>query len=108
MTRLNHQITPQTARSGPAGTPCTPPHGLSEGTLGRNRYLVQEPKGLSARVSADHLGRERVSMIQNAYMTTGRIHAQVAELLDGAVAVRDESAAIDLLPREDSNLQPFG
>jgi hypothetical protein len=53
-----------------------------------------DDEGLSARVGADHLGHARVSMTQNVYMTRGRVHAQVAELLDSAVAVRDESAAI--------------
>jgi integrase len=42
----------------------------------------------------DHLGHAHVSMTQNVYMTGGRLHAQVAALLDRAVAVRDESAAI--------------
>jgi hypothetical protein len=33
-------------------------------------------------------------MTQNIYLTRGRVHAQVAESLDRAVTVRDESAAI--------------
>jgi len=42
----------------------------------------------------DHLGHAHVSMTQDVYMKRGRIHAQVAELLDRAVAVHDESAVI--------------
>ena len=53
-----------------------------------------DDEGLSARVGADQLGHAHLSMTQNVYMTRGRFHAQVAELLDRAVAVRDESAAI--------------
>jgi hypothetical protein len=33
-------------------------------------------------------------MTQNVYMARARVHAQVAELLDRAVSVRDQSAAI--------------
>lgn len=55
--------------------------------------LIDED-GLSARVGADHFGHANVSMTQNVYMTRGRVHPQVADLLDGAVGVRDESAVI--------------
>jgi integrase len=55
--------------------------------------LIDE-EGLSARTGADHLGHAQVSMTQNVYMTRGRVHAQVAELLDRAVTVRGQSAAI--------------
>ena len=41
--------------------------------------------GLSARVGADHLGHAKVSMTQDRYMSRGRVHSQVAELLDKAV-----------------------
>jgi integrase len=41
--------------------------------------------GLSARVGADHLGHSHVSMTQDRYMTRGRIHHQVADLLDRTV-----------------------
>jgi integrase len=50
-----------------------------------------DDEGLSARIGADHLGHAHVSMTQDVYMTRGRVHAQVAELLDRTVAVRDES-----------------
>jgi integrase len=41
--------------------------------------------GLSARIGADHLGHSHVSMTQDRYMTRGRIHHQVADLLDRTV-----------------------
>jgi len=42
--------------------------------------------GLSARVGADHLGHSKVSMTQDVYMTRGKVHAQVADLLDDAIS----------------------
>lgn len=42
--------------------------------------------GLSARIGADHLGHAHVSMTQDRYMTRGRMHTQVADLLEGVVA----------------------
>jgi integrase len=44
-----------------------------------------DDEGLSARVGADHLGHTHVSMTQDRYMSRGRIHTQVAELLDRTV-----------------------
>lgn len=41
--------------------------------------------GLSARVGADHLGHSKVSMTQDVYMTRGKVHTQVADLLDAAI-----------------------
>jgi integrase len=46
--------------------------------------------GLSARIGADHLGHTNVSMTQDRYMTRGRIHTQVADLLDRTVAKSGE------------------
>jgi len=42
--------------------------------------------GLSARIGADHLGHAKVSMTQDRYMSRGRVHAQVAELLEQTVS----------------------
>jgi integrase len=42
--------------------------------------------GLSARVGADQLGHAKVSMTQDRYMRRGRVHAEVAALLDRAVS----------------------
>ena len=44
-----------------------------------------DSEGLSARVGADQLGHSHVSMTQDKYLSRGRIHPQVAELLDRAV-----------------------
>jgi integrase len=41
--------------------------------------------GLSARIGADHLGHAKVSMTQDRYMSRGRVHPQVAELLEQTV-----------------------
>jgi integrase len=47
--------------------------------------------GLSARIGADHLGHAKVSMTQDRYMSRGRVHTQVADLLDRAIAdINDE------------------
>jgi len=46
--------------------------------------------GLSARIGADHLGHAKVSMTQDRYMTRGRVHTQVAELLDRTVTKSGE------------------
>jgi integrase len=50
-----------------------------------------DDEGLSARVGADQLGHSHVSMTQNVYMSRGRIHPEVAALLDRA-AISAESA----------------
>jgi hypothetical protein len=39
---------------------------------------------------ADHLGQTNVSMTQDRYMTRGRIHTQVADLLDRTVTKSGE------------------
>jgi integrase len=44
-----------------------------------------DSEGLSARVGADQLGHSHVSMTQDKYLSRGRIHPQVADLLDRAV-----------------------
>ena len=50
-----------------------------------------DDEGLSARIGADHLGHTKVSMTQDRYMSRGRVHTQVADLLDGVVAdINDE------------------
>ena len=45
-----------------------------------------DDRGLSARVGADHLGHSKVSMTQDVYMARGKVHAQVADLLDDAIS----------------------
>ena len=46
--------------------------------------LIDED-GLSARVGADHHGHAKVSMTQDRYMSRGRVHNEVAALLDRAI-----------------------
>jgi integrase len=46
--------------------------------------------GLSARIGADHLGHTNVSMTQDRYVNRGRIHTQVADLLDRTVTKSGE------------------
>lgn len=43
--------------------------------------LIDE-EGLSARVGADQLGHAKVSMTQDHYMRRGKVHTEVADLLD--------------------------
>lgn len=47
--------------------------------------LIDEA-GLSARVGADQLGHSKVSMTQDVYMGRGKIHPQVAAVLDRAIS----------------------
>ena len=49
-----------------------------------------DDEGLSARIGADQLGHAKVSMTQDKYMSRGRVHPQVADLLDRVIAINDE------------------
>jgi len=40
--------------------------------------------GLSARIAADQLGHSRVSMTTDVYMARGRVHSQVADVIQRA------------------------
>ncbi len=69
--------------------------GLGEATTHNFRKTVAtliDDEGLSARIGADHLGHSHVSMTQDRYMSRGRIHTEVADLLDRAVRERDDSS----------------
>lgn len=44
-----------------------------------------DDRGLSARIGADHLGHSKVSMTQDVYMARGKVHKQVAQILDDAI-----------------------
>ena len=48
-----------------------------------------DDEGLSARIGAHHLGHTDVGMTQDRYMTQGRIHTQVVDLLEGTVRIID-------------------
>ena len=52
--------------------------------------------GLSARIGADQLGHAKVSMTQDRYMRRGRVHAEVAALLDRNI--NDGHTAISVPP----------
>ena len=45
-----------------------------------------DDEGLSARIGADQLGHAKVSMTQDRYMSRGRVHSEVAELLDRTIS----------------------
>jgi integrase len=45
-----------------------------------------DDEGFSARIGADRLGHAKVSMTQNVYMTRGRVHPRVAELLERLIS----------------------
>lgn len=49
-----------------------------------------DDSGLSARIGADQLGHARPSMTQDVYMSRGRVHTEVADVLDKAVGIKDE------------------
>lgn len=44
--------------------------------------------GMSARIGADQLGHSKVSMTQDRYMTRGRVHTEVADLLENEIHKR--------------------
>jgi integrase len=67
--------------------------GVAETTTHTFRKSVAtliDDEGLSVRIGADHLGHRHVSMTQDKYMTRGRQHSIVADLLDRTVAISDE------------------
>lgn len=59
-------------------------------TFPKTLATLIDDRGLSARVGADHLRHSKVSMTQDVYMARGKVHAQVADLLDDAINVAPE------------------
>jgi integrase len=51
----------------------------------RSMATLIDDEGLSPRVGADPLGHSKVSMTQDRYMSRGRVHTEVAELLDRTI-----------------------
>lgn len=45
-----------------------------------------DDEGLSARIAADQVGHSKVSMTQDRYMARGRVHTEVADLLDRTIS----------------------
>lgn len=62
--------------------------GVPEVTTNSFRKTVAtliDDRGLSARIGADHLGHAKPSMTQDVYMSRGKVHTQVADVLDDAI-----------------------
>lgn len=59
---------------------------ISSHSLRKTVATLIDDAGLSARIGADHPGHAKVSMTQDRYMSRGRVHNEVANLLDNAVA----------------------
>jgi hypothetical protein len=55
------------------------------GLIGSTRSRRRQVFGPLGADRADHLGNAKVSMMIDRYMSRGRVHPQVAELLDRAV-----------------------
>jgi integrase len=64
--------------------------GVTTHSFRKSLATLIDDEGLSGRIGADHLGQTNVSMTQDRYMSRGRIHTQVADLLDRAIAINDE------------------
>lgn len=58
--------------------------------MGEGLRHDSDDSGLSARIGADQLGQARPSTTQDVYMSRGRVHTEVAEVLDKAVRINDE------------------
>ncbi|MDX1881641.1 tyrosine-type recombinase/integrase [Mycolicibacterium sp. 141076] len=68
--------------------------------------LIDEAR-LSARFDAEKLGHAKVSMTRDVYMGRGKVHPQVAAVLDRAIS--DEQTSTQLTrwcPHQGSNLGP--
>ena len=86
-----HFVTPKT--STPRGRMVREGLGMPNVTSHSFRKTVAtliDDAGLSARIGVDHLGHAKVSMTQDRYMSRGRVHNQVADLLDRAVADKND------------------
>jgi integrase len=59
--------------------------GVTTHSFRKTMATLIDDEGLSARVGADHLGHSKVSMTQDRYMSRGRVHSEVAALLDRAI-----------------------
>jgi integrase len=58
---------------------------VSSHSFRRSLATLIDDGGLSARIGADHLGHSRPSMTMDKYMTRGRVHTSVADLLDRTI-----------------------
>jgi integrase len=64
--------------------------GVTTHSFRKSLATLIDGEGLSAGIGADHLGHSNVSMTQDKYMSRGRVHPQVADLRDRAIAINDE------------------
>jgi len=60
--------------------------GVTSHSFRKTVATLIDDEGMSARIGADHLGHSKVSMTQDVYMTRGKVHTQVADLLDDAIS----------------------
>jgi integrase len=63
--------------------------GVTTHSFRKSLATLIDDEGLSARIGADHLGHTNVSMTQDKYMSRGRVHTQVADLLDRLIVESD-------------------
>jgi integrase len=66
--------------------------GVTTHSFRKSLATLIDDEGLSARIGADQLGHTNVSMTQDKYMSRGRVHTQVADLLDRLIAESDGHA----------------
>ena len=59
--------------------------GISTHSFRKTVATLIDDEGLSARIGAYHLGHSKVSMTQDRYMSRGRMHTAVAQLLDRTI-----------------------
>lgn len=63
--------------------------GVTTHSFRKSLATLIDDEGLSARIGADQLGHTNVSMTQDKYMSRGRVHTQVADLLDRLITDSD-------------------
>jgi integrase len=61
--------------------------GVSTHSFRKTVATLIDDAGLSARIGADNLGHAKIWMTQDRYMSWGRMHTQVADMLDHAFAI---------------------
>jgi integrase len=59
--------------------------GVTSHSFRKSMADLIDDDGMSARVGADHLGHSKVSMTQDRYMSRGRVHTEVADMLDRTI-----------------------
>ncbi len=62
--------------------------GVTSHSFRKSLATMIDDAGMSARIGADQLGHSKVSMTQDRYMTRGRVHTEVADLLENQIHKR--------------------